>query len=80
MTIVTKKRILAASALCALMTASGARAASADAIAKLEAMVDGARLASNELWRRSAKRRAVKRAARPAARRRAAHSAARAAR
>ena len=48
--------------------------------AKLEALVDGARLASNELWRKGAKRRAVKRAARPAARRRAAHSAARAAR
>src|SRR5262249_22946696 len=38
--------------------------------AKLEALVDGARLASNELWRKGAKRRAVKGAARPAARRR----------
>jgi 5-methyltetrahydropteroyltriglutamate--homocysteine methyltransferase len=45
--------------------------------AKLEALVDGARLASSELWRKRAKRRAVKRAP---ARRRAAKPIARAAR
>jgi 5-methyltetrahydropteroyltriglutamate--homocysteine methyltransferase len=48
--------------------------------AKLEALVDGARIASSELWRKGAKRRAVKRAARPATRRRAGNAAARAAR
>jgi hypothetical protein len=45
--------------------------------AKLQALVDGARLASNELWRKRAKSRAVKRAP---ARQRAARSIARAAR
>jgi len=48
--------------------------------AKLEALVDGARLASDELWRKVAKRRAVKRAPRAPARRRAARPTARAAR
>src|SRR5215468_11052106 len=48
--------------------------------AKLEALVDGARLASNELWRKRAKSRAVKRAPRAPARRRAARPIARAAR
>ena len=48
--------------------------------AKLEALADGARIASSELWRKGAKRRAVKRAARPATRRRAGNAAARAAR
>jgi 5-methyltetrahydropteroyltriglutamate--homocysteine methyltransferase len=45
--------------------------------AKLQALVDGARLASKELWRKGAKRRAVKGAPRPAARRRLANSTAR---
>src|SRR6266851_9058969 len=48
--------------------------------AKLEALVDGARLASNELWRKRAKSRAVKRAPRAPARRRTARPIARAAR
>ena len=48
--------------------------------AKLEALVDGARLASNELWRKRAKSRAVKRAPRAPARRRATRPIARAAR
>ena len=48
--------------------------------AKLEALVDGARLASNELWRKRAKSRAVKRAPRAPARRRAARPIARGAR
>ena len=48
--------------------------------AKLEALAAGARLASNELWRKRAKSRAVKRAPRAPARRRAARPIARAAR
>ena len=48
--------------------------------AKLEALVDGARLASSELWRKRTKRRAVRRAPRAPARRRAAKPIARATR